>query len=199
MTSKSSSMFVRQIQPHAALFRDPKTGIAWVEDGSTGMGHTAHANIASSGSVAQMKRKGFWGKEDRAVRSHGFIYNIDSCIVSNDLDRVARNECRCGGNHSCDDPVLAYYDRTRRRSATKVSASHGDAYWGPPREKATFVEEFKDGNHWVTIFQYPDDRTYLIKMPIGTGSFEETSAPNLRAARKKAKAMLASLVARRRA
>ena len=113
-------MFVRRIPPHAALFRDPKTGIAWVEDGSTGLGHTAHANIAASGSVAQMKRKGFWGKDDRAIRSHGFIYNIDTCIVSNDLDRVARNECRCGGSHSCDDPALAFYDRKKGQPA------HGD-------------------------------------------------------------------------
>jgi len=77
MTSRASPVFLRDIRPHVALFRDPKTGIAWVEDGSTGLGHTAHANIASSGSVAQMKRRGAWGKKDRAVRSHGFIYNID--------------------------------------------------------------------------------------------------------------------------
>jgi hypothetical protein len=115
MTARSSPMFVREVRPYVALFRDPKTGIAWVEDGTTGLGHTAHANIASSGSVAQMKRRGFWNKEDRAVRSHGFIYNIDSCIVSNDLDRIARDACRCGGAHKCDDPVLAYKDRVRER------------------------------------------------------------------------------------
>ena len=120
MTSKSSPTFVRRIPPHAALFRDPKTGIAWVEDGSTGLGHTAHANIASSGSVAQMKRKGFWGKDDRTVRSHGIIYNIDTCIVNNDLDRVARDACRCDGAHACEDPVLAFSGRKKGSSPKRA-------------------------------------------------------------------------------
>lgn len=146
MTSKSSPMLVRRIPPHAALFRDPKTGIAWVEDGSSGLGHTAHANIASSGLVAQMKRKGAWGKDDRAVRSHGFIYNIDSCIVSNKLDRIARDACRCGGNHGCDNPVLAFHDRTRGKTAKKTTKKSGEPQfdsrcgWCEAGEKHTLVQ-----------------------------------------------------------
>jgi hypothetical protein len=33
------------------------------------------------------------------VRSHGFIYNISSYVVSDDLDRIAAENCQCGGNH----------------------------------------------------------------------------------------------------
>ena len=28
-----------------------------------------------------MKNLGYWGKDDRTVRSHGFIYNIDTFVV----------------------------------------------------------------------------------------------------------------------
>ena len=88
-----------EVGPHARLRRDRKTGIAWVEDGRTGMGHTCHPNIHGSGSVAGMKRLGHWKKSDRTVRSHGFIYNIDHCSTSMPYDKVARDACRCGGKH----------------------------------------------------------------------------------------------------
>jgi hypothetical protein len=88
-----------EVGPYARLRRDRKTGIAWVEDGRTGTGHTCHPNIASSGSVTGMKRLGHWKKTDRTVRSHGFIYNIDHCSTSMPYDKVARDACRCGGVH----------------------------------------------------------------------------------------------------
>ena len=31
--------FIRQIEEHVNLYRDNKTGIAWVEDGRTGLGY----------------------------------------------------------------------------------------------------------------------------------------------------------------
>jgi hypothetical protein len=110
---------IREVRPYVRLYRDPKTGIAWVEDGSTGMGHTAHPNISATGSVRGMKSLGHWPKSARTVRSHGWIYNIDSCVVSNGLDKIARDACRCGGNHDCGDDARsgAHYgdvERTKR-------------------------------------------------------------------------------------
>ena len=81
------------------LYRDSKTGIAWVDNGSTGQGHSAHPNISATGSIRGMKALGYWGKSDRCVRSHGFIYNIDKLVVSDDLDELARRNCKCGGVH----------------------------------------------------------------------------------------------------
>lgn len=94
-----AKQFLRTIRPHVRLYRDPKTGIAWVENGEAGISHSCHPNISRTGSVRGMKSRGYWGKNDRTVRSHGFIYNIDICHTSDDLDKVACAECRCGGNH----------------------------------------------------------------------------------------------------
>ena len=57
--------FIRKIENHVNLYRDDKTGIAWIEDGRTGLGISVHANISSSGSVSDMKARGYWGKKDR--------------------------------------------------------------------------------------------------------------------------------------
>ena len=69
---------IREVKPFAILYRDDKNGIAWIEDGSSGCGFSVHANIDASGSVIGMKKLGYWGKKDRTIRSHGFIYNIRS-------------------------------------------------------------------------------------------------------------------------
>lgn len=87
--------YIREIKTYVGLYRDDKTGIAWVVDGSTGCGHSCHANIDSSGSVRGMKKLGYWRKKDRTVRSNGFIYNIDSYVVNDELDEIAARECRC--------------------------------------------------------------------------------------------------------
>ena len=91
--------FVQQLTEYAVLYRDTKTGIAWVEDGASGNWHSAHPNIDVSGSVAGMKNLGYWTKDARCVKSHGFIYNIDLCVVTTAFDEVARTHCQCGGNH----------------------------------------------------------------------------------------------------
>lgn len=92
-------VFIKTVGPYAQLYRDSKTGIAWVEDGRTGLGHSAHPNIHHTGSVYGMKRCGYWSTKDRAVRSHGFIFNIDHVVVSDEYDEIARQHCRCGGVH----------------------------------------------------------------------------------------------------
>ena len=96
---ESMKQFVRKIEEHVNLYRDDKNDIAWIEDGRTGLGISVHANIYSSGSVSGMKNLGYWGKNDRAIRSHGWIYNIDSfvCDKENELEMVVADECRCQG------------------------------------------------------------------------------------------------------
>jgi len=98
MTTRNIQV-LKTVGPHKTLKRDLKTGIAWVEDGSTGMAHSCHPNIHHTGSVAGMKRKGYWRKDARTVRSHGFIYNIDEVVVHGPLDEAACRACRCGGVH----------------------------------------------------------------------------------------------------
>ena len=90
---------IKQIGEHVALFRDEKTGIAFIENGCTGCEHSCHANIDTTGSVSGMKKLGYWRKEDRTVRSRGAIYNIDKLVVTDELDEIARQYCRCGGKH----------------------------------------------------------------------------------------------------
>lgn len=92
---------LREIRPHVTLYRDTANGIAWVEDGTTGVGHSAHPNIDASGSVRGMQELGYWDKGARTVRSHGFIYNIDKLVANDDeeLDRIAAQHCQCGGEH----------------------------------------------------------------------------------------------------
>lgn len=91
--------FIKSIEDHVNLYRDDRTGIAWIEDGRTGLGISVHANIHSSGSVSGMKNLGYWRKKDRTARSHGWIYNIDSfvCDRNNELEMIVADECRCQG------------------------------------------------------------------------------------------------------
>lgn len=89
--------FIREIHPYAKLYRDSVNGIAWIEDGSTGLGHSCHPNIDITGSVTGMKNLGYWGKSDKVARSHGFQYNISRFVIDrkNKLDLIVADECRC--------------------------------------------------------------------------------------------------------
>ena len=79
---------IQQIREHVALYRDDRTGIAWVENGETGSGHSCHPN----------QRRNIY-KPYRTARSHGWVYDIDTFVVSDDLDQIAANACQCGGKH----------------------------------------------------------------------------------------------------
>ena len=91
---------IENVSPHVNLYRDRDTGIAWIENGSTGISHSAHPNISDTGSVKGMRDRGYWSEGDRTVKSHGFIYNIDLLVTSDTLDDVARQHCQCGGKHA---------------------------------------------------------------------------------------------------
>jgi hypothetical protein len=94
-----AKQLLETIDTSTHLYRDTRTGIAWVENGHTGCGHSAHPNIDASGSVRGMKALGYWHRTDRTARSHGFIYNIDSASGSDQLSLLAAAYCRCGGVH----------------------------------------------------------------------------------------------------
>lgn len=89
--------FIREIEKNVILYKDDKNGIAWIEDGRTGLGISVHPNISATGSVRGMKNLGYWGRNDRTVRSHGFIYNIDSLIYdkNDELEKIVAEECSC--------------------------------------------------------------------------------------------------------
>lgn len=74
-----------------------KTGIAYVDDGSTGCRYTVHPSIDVSGSVIGMKNLGYWGKHDRIERFGSAKYNIDilSYDRSSDLETEIANRCQC--------------------------------------------------------------------------------------------------------
>jgi len=86
---------IREIKDCVELHRCPRTGIAWVEDGKTGNGYSAHPHIDSDGSVTGMKSLGHWKKSDRTLKTHGCIYNIDKVVINHEFDQVAANECQC--------------------------------------------------------------------------------------------------------
>lgn len=92
-----AKQFIKEVKPHRNLYRDTTTGIAWIEDGTSGCAISVHANIQKSGSVRGMKNLGYWRKNDRIVRSHGFQYNIDTLVYNkdNELEQIVANECMC--------------------------------------------------------------------------------------------------------
>ena len=90
-----SKTLVLNVSPYAKLYRDNDTGIAWIEDGSTGLGHSAHPNIDVTGSVKGMKERGYWDKDDQIVKSHGFYYDISKFVATDDLDNIVADYCLC--------------------------------------------------------------------------------------------------------
>lgn len=95
-----AKQLLKKLSEYAHLYRDPRTGIAWVEDYSSGNGHSPHPNIHASGSVPGMKKLGYWGKHNRTVRSFGFIHNIDHVVITSEYDQIANDYCQCGGKHA---------------------------------------------------------------------------------------------------
>lgn len=77
---------------------DPKTGIAWVHDGSTGLRYTVHPSIHYTGNVGGMKKHFGWGKHDRVLLFKGYKYNID--ILS--YNRNLKLECELAARCQCD-------------------------------------------------------------------------------------------------
>lgn len=86
---------MKTLQEHVELHRDIVSGIAWIEDGRSGCGHSCHANIFSTGSVAGMKSRGYWRKSDRTAQVRHIIYNIDLLSIHGIYDFIAYRACLC--------------------------------------------------------------------------------------------------------
>lgn len=94
----SKKTFVREIEPYIELHKCNRTGIAWVENGKAGCGHSAHPNIDSTGSVSGMKKLGYWAEDAQTVKTNGAIYNIDRLVVTDKYDQIAADHCDCGSS-----------------------------------------------------------------------------------------------------
>lgn len=90
-----SKILIKKLKPYVELFRDERTGIAFIEDGTTGIEYSAHPNIDASGSVKGMKNRGYWDKNDVTTRSRGAIYNLSKISVTNKYDEIALEHCQC--------------------------------------------------------------------------------------------------------
>lgn len=142
----SKATLVRVLQPHVELHRDRKTGIAWVEDGRSGCGHSCHPNIDVTGSVPGMKKR-FWGEDAVVVRSHGYHYCTSRFSASDYLDQVAAINCRCGGKHVIDfETWLAliaggYYNGDKaERFKADVLNHYGDSEANRAKLEALLIE-----------------------------------------------------------
>ena len=92
-----SKRLIKNVEEYVNLYIDDATGIAWIENGKTGSGHSCHPNIDKTGSVRGMKKLGFWGKNDMIVRSNGYQYNVTRLVVGDKYDEIVAYHCKCEG------------------------------------------------------------------------------------------------------
>lgn len=90
-----TKQLIEAIELHVKLYRNPVTGIAWVEDGRNGLSYSCHPNIHKTGSVKGMIALGYWNPNDEVVSSNGFKYNTSRLKVSDELDTIAAKYCEC--------------------------------------------------------------------------------------------------------
>ena len=156
--------FIRNIAEHRKLFRDDKTGIAWIEDGSTGLSHSAHPNIDSSGSVSGMKNLGYWGENDKVVFSHGYYYNISRIAGSDALDRLALVECQC---EKCRNKDFAMKFRISEERYSEIKQNYNDKIsdseiaeiineWGPESINNGYTISNFDGTGMLEVCRIDD-------------------------------------------
>lgn len=103
---------LQRIEEHVVAYIDDATGIVWVENGKTGMGHSAHPNIDQTGSIPGMRSRYPSWRNVRIVLSHGWYYNIDVLAVNPEdpYDVFAAQHCQCGGEHGAYQQVEPGHD-----------------------------------------------------------------------------------------
>ena len=105
---------IRKLDDTATLYRDNRTGIAFVRDSVRGCSWSVHPSISTSGSVNGMRKLGYWEKEDKVVRCHGAYINTSHVVLDNEYYRALvvtfrriacvvfhRGVTRCGAVVSC--------------------------------------------------------------------------------------------------
>ena len=83
------------MREYIGLYEDEKTGIAVAIDSSSGMMLSIHPNIHHTGSVKEMKSKGYWNPKDRIRYCYGSKYNIDMRVVYSEIDKEIASYCNC--------------------------------------------------------------------------------------------------------
>jgi len=102
-----SKTFIKQLAEYVELHRDAKTGIAWINDGKTGCEESLHPSIDKSGSIKGMKKKGYWGKNDKIITCNNGHYNISKESQFSVYAKTLKKACKCS---VCRDK----FDRTQR-------------------------------------------------------------------------------------
>lgn len=93
----NTQKLLEQLGPRIALYRDPATGIAYVKEGMD-TEHACHPWFNKKPSKSEMDRRG-WTPKDRLITSHGRIYNTTIFNTPRELDKIAGQNCQCGGRH----------------------------------------------------------------------------------------------------
>ena len=86
---------LKTIRPNVTLWRDRMTGVALIEDCTSGTGGSCHPNIDATGSLLGMVECGYWNPEDRVIRSAGFLHNIDGLVIDSEDDKMVADACCC--------------------------------------------------------------------------------------------------------
>ena len=138
---------IRELGDCITLYRDTNNGIAWIEDGSTGCGYSCHSNIDITGSVRGMKNLGYWKKDARTIRSHGWIYNIED-FADNDKALLIQEIER------------KYYSPTIKE-IHGLKERYGFSYWKVTVEDGREIN-FTMQDTFKNIIRIGDDRAMLI-------------------------------------
>lgn len=73
---------------------DPATGLAWIEDGTAGVSHSAHPNVEANKYTRKDRRFSGWAQSGP---SRAFLYSPER-FISTELDALAAAYCQC---HAC--------------------------------------------------------------------------------------------------
>jgi hypothetical protein len=64
-------------------------GLVQLRNGSSGTGHSPFINVDRTANLAGLRKLYRWGKDDKLVRAHGFIYNLNMPSVTDELDMLS--------------------------------------------------------------------------------------------------------------
>lgn len=134
-----------------SVHRDQATGIARVHDGRAGCAHSAHPNISARGSMTRSTARDWWGETARTAEANGFIYNIDSLIITDELDEIAFRFCECTG---CLERKVASIDNDLEKAVQTMRdfahrALMGEASMAEAAEMERSMEEIQ-ARVWAT-------------------------------------------------
>jgi len=153
---------IREIEQSINLYRDDETGIAWIEDGHTGIEVSIHPNIHASGSVEGMKKQGYWGMNDRTVKSHDYIYNIDNVSITSlndsllyELEQIVAKECKC---QACQERKAPIKKRLYRKLVTWIDGEENKTIY------PIFEEDDGLWHRMIFVVSYPNGADITVKV-----------------------------------